>query len=96
MNKENILFVIEGESREMDIVKNICNVFFKNTQIKIIPIPAGENIYMLWKKLKEDEFETASLRTAAPPQTTPLLTTALPSWPAHTRSLCGPARPPWS
>lgn len=58
MNKENILFVIEGESREMDIVKNICNVFFKNTQIKIIPIPAGENIYMLWKKLKEDEFET--------------------------------------
>ncbi|WP_050008087.1 hypothetical protein [Butyrivibrio sp. WCE2006] len=58
MNKENILFVVEGAVREMGIVDNIRNVFFKKSQIKIIPIPASKNIYMLWKILKNDEFET--------------------------------------
>lgn len=58
MNKENILFIVEGESREMDIVNNISNVFFKRTQVRIIPIPAGKNIYMLWKQLQIDDFET--------------------------------------
>lgn len=58
MNKENILFIVEGESREINIVDNIRNVFFCKSQIKIIPIPAGKNIYMLWKQLSDDNYET--------------------------------------
>ena len=58
MNKENILFIVEGESREINIVDNICDVFFCKSQIKIISIPAGKNIYMLWKQLSDDNFET--------------------------------------
>jgi hypothetical protein len=33
-------------------------VFFAHGNFKIITLPAGQNIYMLWKKLKEDDFET--------------------------------------
>lgn len=41
------------------MVDNLNKVFFKDIS-ELVPImfPAGENIYMLWKQLKEDEFET--------------------------------------
>ena len=51
-------FIVEGEAREPQIIENISKVFFTHDQFKIITLPAGENIYMLWKKLKEDDFET--------------------------------------
>ncbi len=51
-------FIVEGEVREPQIIRNISKVFFTHENIKIITLPAGENIYMLWKKLKEDDFET--------------------------------------
>ncbi len=51
-------FVVEGEAREPLIIKNISDVFFKHANFEIITLPAGQNIYMLWKKLKEDEFFT--------------------------------------
>lgn len=51
-------FIVEGEVREPQIIDNISKVFFVHGNFKIITLPAGENIYMLWKKLKADDFET--------------------------------------
>ena len=43
-------FIVEGEAREPQIIDNISKVFFSHGNFKIITLPAGENIYMLWKK----------------------------------------------
>lgn len=51
-------FIVEGEAREPQIIDNISKVFFSRGSFKIITLPAGENIYMLWKKLKADDFDT--------------------------------------
>lgn len=51
-------FIVEGEAREPQIIDNISKVFFTRDNIKIITLPAGENIYMLWKRLKADDFDT--------------------------------------
>ena len=51
-------FIVEGEAREPQIIENISKVFFAHDNVKIITLPAGENIYMLWKKLKADDFDT--------------------------------------
>lgn len=51
-------FIVEGEAREPLIIDNISKVFFVHGNFKIITLPAGQNIYMLWKKLKEDDFDT--------------------------------------
>jgi len=50
-------FIVEGEAREPLIIDNISKVFFGHGNFKIITLPAGQNIYMLWKRLKEDDFE---------------------------------------
>ena len=57
-NRDYKAFIVEGEVREPLIIDNISNVFFAHGNIKIITLPAGQNIYMLWKKLKEDDFDT--------------------------------------
>ena len=46
-------FIVEGEAREPLIIDNISKVFFQHGNFKIITLPAGENIYMLWKKEAE-------------------------------------------
>ncbi len=58
MNKERIALIVEGDVREMDLFDNIKKLFFNSTNVDIIPFPAGENIYMLWKRLKDDDFQT--------------------------------------
>lgn len=60
MNKGSYkAFIVEGASREKGIVENIIRVHFKNTEkYKIITLPAEQNIYMLWKMMKENDFET--------------------------------------
>ncbi len=58
MNKERIAIIAEGDVRELDVMDNIKSIFFKNEKVDIIAFPAGENIYMLWKQLKEDDFQT--------------------------------------
>lgn len=59
MNEERIAFVVEGDVREQDVVSSLKNTFFKNpSNLEIISFPAGQNIYMLWKCLMEDEFAT--------------------------------------
>ena len=57
-DKDYKAFIVEGEAREPQVIDNISKVFFKHGNFKIITLPAGENIYMLWKKLKEDDFDT--------------------------------------
>ncbi len=57
-DKDYKAFIVEGEAREPLIIDNITRIFFSHGQIKIITLPAGQNIYMLWKKLKEDDFDT--------------------------------------
>lgn len=51
-------FIVEGEFREPQVIDNISKRFFNHVNCKLIPLPAGENIYMLWKKLEADDFET--------------------------------------
>ncbi len=57
-NKDYKVFIVEGKAREPLIIDNILKVFFKQVKFKIITLPVGQNIYMLWKKLKEDDFDT--------------------------------------
>lgn len=58
MNNERIAIITEGDVRELDIFENIKKMFFKSDKVDVIAFPAGENIYMLWKQLKDDEFQT--------------------------------------
>ena len=57
-DKDYKAFIVEGEVREPQVIDNISKVFFTHGNFKIITLPAGENIYMLWKKLKADDFDT--------------------------------------
>ena len=57
-NRDYKAFIVEGEAREPQVIDNISKVFFSHGNFKIITLPAGENIYMLWKKLKADDFDT--------------------------------------
>ena len=60
-DKDYKAFIVEGEAREPQVIDNISRVFFKHGNFKIITLPAGENIYMLWKQLKADDFDTDSI-----------------------------------
>lgn len=57
-NKDYKVFIVEGEDREPQIISNISKVFFTHGNYKIITLPAGKNIYMLWAQMKEDDFDT--------------------------------------
>ncbi len=50
----NILFILEGEKTEIEIVNNLKKLFFSSNKInlKIISISAKQNIYMLYEKIK--------------------------------------------
>ncbi len=55
----NILFVLEGEKTEVDIVAAIKKQFFQSGKfnIEIVEIPAKQNIYMIFEKMiKLGEF----------------------------------------
>lgn len=57
--KNIILFIIEGAKNEEDVCANIANVFFKNSsEVVILSLPAEMNIYMLYRILKRDNFES--------------------------------------
>ena len=57
-NKDYKAFIVEGEVREPQVIDNISKIFFSHKNYKVITLPAGENIYMLWKQLKADKFDT--------------------------------------
>lgn len=53
------LFVVEGESRDFRFVNEMTRCFLKGRyKTKVINLPAAQNIYMLYQKLVEDDFET--------------------------------------
>lgn len=56
MAKEHIAIVYEGEKTEYGIFENIADNFFPPDKTNVVPIhfPAAGNIYMLWKRLKDD------------------------------------------
>lgn len=58
MNSETIAIIVEGDSREMHVMKSMKSVFFRNDQVKLISFPAGQNIYMLWKRMEDDNYDT--------------------------------------
>lgn len=57
-DKDYKAFIVEGEAREPQIIDNISRIFFSHGNCTVITLPAGENIYMLWKQLKADDFDT--------------------------------------
>ena len=57
--KKCIAFIYEGVSAEDKLLANMQNAYFPEfSDVYIFTLPADGNIYMLWKKLIEDEFET--------------------------------------
>ncbi len=51
-------FIVEGKKTEPSIIRNMANIFFPDSNNEIFTIPAVKNLFLLWKKLEEDNFET--------------------------------------
>ena len=60
MSRPVKLFIVEGLDRDFRFVEKMTQCFFDRGryEARIINLPAAQNIYMLYKVLKEDEFET--------------------------------------
>ena len=57
--KKHIAFIYEGVSAEDELLANMQETFLSEfSEVDIFALPADGNIYMLWRKLIEDEFET--------------------------------------
>ena len=57
--KKKIAIIYEEEKTEENIFKNISQHFFaERADIMIMTLPAAGNLYMLWTKLREDNFQT--------------------------------------
>lgn len=62
MNKDKqkkIMIIYEGEKTEENLFKSISQYFFaERAEILLVTLPAACNLYMLWTKLREDNFDT--------------------------------------
>ena len=59
MDKPVKCFIVEGLDRDYRFVNEMVNTLFKGKyDSKTIYLPADQNIYMLYSKLKADDFET--------------------------------------
>ncbi len=59
MQNNTIVFVVEGDSSEYNLVENMTRRFFVGKYDSVvIQLPIGQNCYMLWQKLKADNFYT--------------------------------------
>lgn len=59
MREPIILFVVEGEKRDYRFVQEMERCFMAGShKVSVINVPASQNIYMLYQKLVEDDFET--------------------------------------
>jgi len=57
--QKKVLIIYEGEKTEENLFKNISRHFFADrADILIVALPAAANLYMLWVKLREDNFDT--------------------------------------
>lgn len=59
MNNSTMVFVVEGESREYRFIDELSSSLLTGKKIntKVITLPATMNIYMLYRKLLEDNFD---------------------------------------
>ena len=56
---KKIVLIYEGVKAEANLFENINQNFFDHkADIRIVVLPASGNIYMLWSKLKADDFQT--------------------------------------
>lgn len=59
MREPIILFIVEGEKRDYRFVEEMERCFMRDRhKVSVINVPASQNIYMLYKQLCEDDFET--------------------------------------
>ncbi|MCM1234811.1 MAG: hypothetical protein NC489_32310 [Ruminococcus flavefaciens] len=57
--EKKIAIIYEGEKTERNLFDNLNKIFFsKDTELVPVLFPAGENIYMIWKQLRADDFQT--------------------------------------
>lgn len=58
-NKKRIAFIYEGVQAEENLLANMKKVYLSEFyEVETFQLPADGNIYMLWKQLVDDEFET--------------------------------------
>jgi len=60
MAEPTMLFIVEGESRDYRFVEAMARCFFRDGRhrIAVVSVPAAQNIYMLYNRLIQDDFET--------------------------------------
>lgn len=59
MNRPVKLFIVEGADRDYRFITRMTETFFSGKyEAKVICLPAQRNIYMLYRILKDDNFET--------------------------------------
>lgn len=58
MDKGRIAMIVEGTRREEDYIACLKEMFLTKGEVEVFCLPADQNIYMLWSKLQEDDFET--------------------------------------
>lgn len=56
--KGRIAIIVEGKSREIKYFHPLRQCNLSSREIDILDLPAEQNIYMLWKQLKDDDMET--------------------------------------
>lgn len=57
--QKKVAIIYEGEKTEDNLFRNLCHNFFADrAEMIIVTLPAAGNLYMLWTKLREDDFNT--------------------------------------
>ncbi len=52
------LFIVEGESRDLRFAEKMKDLFLKGRDdLRVICLPAAQNIYMLYERLAEEDFD---------------------------------------
>lgn len=53
-----MLFIVEGESRDLRFAEKMKDLFLKGRDdLRVICLPAAQNIYMLYERLAEEDFD---------------------------------------
>ena len=59
MDKQVKLFIVEGEDRDYRFLQQMLRTFLKGKyEARVVALSAAQNIYMLYERLKDDDFET--------------------------------------
>ena len=59
MNSPVTLFIVEGEARDRRFANEMKQCFLRpRDDLRVVCLPASQNIYMLYQRLAADDFET--------------------------------------